>query len=87
MATKKAAAAAPKRERTKKVVYWLAANEEDPSYGIRALTRRECKSLLREATEGGGQNDFLDPVKVTIEYVSGFDLVYQLLGEGGRAGR
>lgn len=69
--------------------YWVCCNQEHgSSYSIRALTRRECLRLAELEGEGPGKwDEYEAPVKVTIEYQDAFDLVSQILGEGGSHGR
>jgi hypothetical protein len=69
--------------------YWVSINQsQGASYSIRARTRRECVRLAVLEGEGPGKWDnFEAPVKVTIEYQDAFDLVAQILGEGGSHGR
>ena len=67
-----------------KLVYWIAICTDDSSaYNIRATTRKECKRLLEKHRAGGGAS-YSDNIKrVEVHYTSGFDLIDQVLAEGG----
>ena len=63
-----------------KLVYWIADNLTDhASYSIRAQTRKEASTKRTEL----GAEGYAPPRKVTITYTSAFDLMQQLLSEGG----
>ena len=64
-----------------KLTYWIADNERDHScYSIRAKTRKEVKARLATIWN---PKDFAEVRKVTIHYDNAFDLMAQLLQEGG----
>ena len=67
------------------LVYWIAVCKDDrPAYSIRARTRKECMAL-RERTGSDHEKRYTRPVKVTVVYKDAFDLVQNLLGEGGES--
>jgi len=63
------------------LTYWVCPNAQSRSYSIRARTKAECEYLRKES---GIKEDFDPPQKVVIHYKDDFDLLNQLLGEGGR---
>lgn len=60
-----------------KLTYWVAVCKNDSErYNIRGRTKNDVLELY-------DPKDYEPPKRVTIEYDSGFDLMYQCLSEGG----
>ena len=58
------------------LTYWVAPIRDDSDcYNLRAKTRKRCQEMRQEY----GADGFGEPVKVTIEYDNGFDLMRQCL--------
>lgn len=70
-----------------KLTYWIADCWDDAvCYSLRAKTKKECNALREEKHQQEGRYNYGPPRKVVIEYADGFDLVDQLLCEGGAEG-
>ena len=66
-----------------KLTYWVEKCKNDVSaYNIRSRTRKECFKSLESLDFDDWRDEFENPVKVEVEYESGFDLMEQCLGEG-----
>ena len=66
-----------------RLVYWKCACLDDSdAYSIRERTRKKAV----EIREQDGRERFGEPVKITVEYRDGFDLMRMCLGEGGAEG-
>jgi hypothetical protein len=65
-----------------KLTYWIADHLHDhPCYSIRGRRRKDVKEQL--VSGGYDRADFGKPRKVAIEYKDAFDLMNQLMQEGG----
>lgn len=63
-----------------KLTYWVARHTSDSdAYNIRTKTRREAMDRI---ADHWNDEDYEQPVKVTIEYEDGFDLMNQCMNEG-----
>ncbi len=65
-----------------KLTYWYRECLHDSDvYSIREKTKKEA---LRVVDEHCNPEDYGPPIKVTVEYDDGFDLMKECSGEGGR---
>ncbi len=65
----------------RRMTYWCSAQGNDHQcYNFRAKTKKEVLEFLKTAYD---PSEWTKPFKVIFEYTNQFDLVCQLLGEGG----
>jgi hypothetical protein len=65
-----------------KLTYWYAkCLDDDNAYSIRTRTKKDCKGQ-----RAGDEDSYGPPVKVTIEYKDGFDLMQKIALDGGPEG-
>ena len=64
-----------------KVTYWYSRCPHDNNcYSVRERTKRDAQKSIAEAYR---PESWPKPMKVQVQYNGAFDLVEQLLGEGG----
>ena len=67
-----------------KLTYWYAHCKNDSEvYSIRARTKKAAMQKLQEWGEGW-EDEFEAPVKTTVEYKDGFDLLDMCSNEWGK---
>lgn len=68
-----------------KLTYWVAECLTDADcYSFRELTRGACAAMVQRYVANHNNSNRFGPVhKVTVQYLSAFDLLDQCLSEGG----
>lgn len=65
------------------LTYWLSVSHNDPTYNLRAKTKRELIEEVRNYGYEPGDENYATPIRVSVEYQDGLDLLNKCLCEGG----
>lgn len=66
-----------------KLTYWYAQCLTDSDcYSVRERTRKDCLKVLNDNFPDGWEGEYEAPVKVSVDYESGLDLLQLCTGEG-----